>query len=566
MNPVQQGSLYGRLSSDRTYYLVFACIIAVGLLLRIHQLGDDELWIDEAFTGFIALTRDWLTYLRIDNTPPLYYLMQRAWCGLVSCNEFGLRLSSALFGVLFVVLTGVFCRRLYGRKVALAIALIAAVSPIHIYYSQEARVYAVLMTVLLLFLYLQWRVLREGATTGRLILLFCTCLAALFLHYFSLIVIGSCLFIYALEAASGSRRVPRGYFLAVIAALVVYIPWLYLSIFSGQATSTELHWITDYFADKPVWQLPLRSLSTFLTGPQFHYNETNLFLKRYSHAYIPAALRLANVFFTFLFLTLYVLILARGRRLPREQRLLLLETSGFVILPLLALLAVSLLLTPVYVVGRYDLIAYPAFLLLAGCMAHILLQRRQPSTAVPYRYAVAVLFALFIGAQAYKVMAYKHTAPYGSMQPHVAVMLEKVHDGDGLLIATPDAILVWYYLHAAGYNRHGDQCMGHGKRFTCRLFPQRLEQAPASQERYLDLYRTNRPSFNIDYFLSELSAGSRVVLFLDHVKLAGGKIELDPVGLKLVSGLLQAGYRNEGMSAMDNLLMFGKDPGGRQIR
>ena len=563
MTPRQPGNLYRRLSTNKTYYLLFAGIIAVGLFLRLYQLGDDELWLDEAMTGFIALTRDWLDYLRIANNPPLYFIMQRGWCDLVTCNEFGLRLSSALFGVLFIVIAGILCRRLYGRKVALAVALVAAVSPIHVYYSQEARVYVVLMAVLLLFLSLQWRVIREGAGTGRLILLFLTCLVALFLHYFSLIVIWSCLLVYGVESLYGLRRIPRGYFLAVIAPMVIYIPWLYFTIFSSHATSSELGWIAQYFADKTAWQLPLRSVITYLVGPQFHYNEINLFMKRYSHVGIPAALHLFNLFITFLFLSLYALILVRFKRLPRESRLLLLETSAFVILPLLGLLIASLLLTPMYVVGRYDLIAYPAFLVLVGCIMHILLHWRQSGAAVPYRVAMAVLFSLFIFAQAYKVMAYKHTAPYGSMKPHVDAMLDRVHDGDGLLIATPNATLIWYYMHAAGYNRHGDQCMGRGKRFTCRLFPKRFELAPASQDRYLNLYHTNRPSFNIDYFLNDLTARSGVVLMLDHVKLNGKKIELDPVGLRLVTELVNAGYRNNGMSPLDNVLTFSKNSGAR---
>jgi 4-amino-4-deoxy-L-arabinose transferase-like glycosyltransferase len=569
MTPRQSGILYKRLSSEKIYFLLFAGIIAVGLFLRLYQLGADELWLDEAMTGFIALTRDWLDYLRIATNPPLYFIMQRGWCGLVTCDEFGLRLSSALFGVLFIVLAGILCRRLYGRKIALAVALVAAVSPIHVYYSQEARVYVVLMTVLLLFLYLQWRVIREGSTAGSLIGLFCITLIALFLHYFSLIVIWSCLFIYALETLYGLRRVPRGYYLAVIAATVIFIPWLYFSIFSSHSTSTELGWIAQYLDGKSAWQLPLRSVTTYLVGPQYYNNEINLFLKRYSYVSIPAALHLFNIFFTYLFLCLYALILVRYKRLPRESRLLFLETSAFVILPLLGLLTASLLLTPMYVVGRYDMIAYPAFLVLVGCMMHILLHWQRPSSAVPYRVAMAGLFSLFIAAQAYKVMAYKFTAPYGSMKPHVDAMLERIHDGDGLLIADPDATLIWYYMHAAGYNRHGDQCMGHGKRFTCRLFPKRLEQAPASQDRYLSLYHTNRPSFNIDYFLDELTPRSSVVLMLAHVNLKGDEIELDPVGLKLVTELVNAGYRNNGMSAVDtvdNLITFSKNSGATGAR
>jgi uncharacterized membrane protein len=559
MNPDSAGHSRRRLSSDGIFYLVLTGIITAGFLIRINQLGRDDLWLDEAFTGFIALTREWIAYLRVDNTPPLYYLIQRGWCDLVFCSEFGLRLTSALAGTAFIALAGVFCRQLCGRKAALLIALVAALSPIHVYYSQEARVYSILLTVLLLFLYLQWRVIAGRAAMGGTVLLFITSAAALYLHYFSLVVVGTCLCVYAVEAASGARRVPPRYFLAVGASLAVFIPWLFFSIFSQQATSSELHWIADYFAGKSVWQLPVRSIVTFLAGPQFHYHEANLFMKRYAYADIPTAIKLFNAFLSFLFLTLYVLALARVKRLPAGLKTNFLEFSAFTFLPLFALIAASLLITPVYVVGRYDLIAYPAFLVLAACLARILLSGKPSVPGRLLRGGMALLFLLFIGAQAYKIAAYREAPPYRSMKGDVTALTEEIRDGDGLLVATPRAILVWYYLEEAGYNRRGDRCFGHGISFTCRLFPRRFERAPASQQRYFDLYRTEHPSFDLGYFLNDLPAGARVLLLLNHVDRWGNKIQLDPVGLQLVSKLREAGYYRKELYPGINLLVFDRE-------
>lgn len=556
LQSVSPGRPRGRLSSDRVYYVLLLCIIAAATFLRLQQLGADEVWIDEAFTGFIALTRDWLSYLRIDNTPPLYYLLQRGWCGIVTCNESGLRLLSATAGILFIPIIATFCRRLYGRRIALAVAVAAAVSGIHVYYSQEARVYALLLTVLLLFLYLQWRMLQEGGP-GRGLPLFVTTLCALFLHYFAAIVIGTCLCVYAMEAACGVRRVPAAYFIATGGAVLLFLPWLAASIFSSHATSSELQWIAGYFADKPVWQLPVRSIITFIAGPQLHLNEANLFLKRYQGVHLPGALHLFNLFAAFLFLVVYVLLLPRVGHLPAERRRQLLEFSGFVILPLLALLAVSLLIRPVYVVGRYDLISYPAFLLLAGCMGRILLQRGRSR---PVTAALAVLFLAWAGVQTYRLTLYREVPPYRGLKTAVGGTTANLRDGDGLLVATPRAILVWYYLELAGFDRHGTHCAGNGKSFTCRLFPRDLEQAPDSQQRYLSLYRTNRPSFDIGYFLDALRPGARVLLFLNHVTRRGKQIELDPVGLKLVERLRAAGYTSYSAIPPDNLLIFSRKP------
>jgi len=549
---VSPGGPRGRLSSDGVYYVLLLCIIAAATFLRLQQLGTDEVWIDEAFTGFIALTRDWLSYLRIDNTPPLYYLLQRGWCGIVTCNEFGLRLSSALAGILFIPLIAAFCRRLYGRKIALAITLAAAVSTIHVYYSQEAGVYVLLLTVLLLFLYLQWRLLQEGGG-GRGLLLFITTLCALFLHYFAVLVIGTCLFVYTVEAACRIRRVPAVYFIAVAGALLLFLPWLAVSIFSRHAISSDLQWLAGYFAGKPVWQLPVRSITTFIAGPQFHLNETKLFLKRYDAASLPEGLHLFNLFLVFLFMAVYLVLLPRLKLLSADLRRQFLELSCIAILPLLALAGISGLIRPVYVVGRDDLIAFPAFLLLAGCIGRILLQRCRSR---PVMAVLAVLFLAWVGVQAYRIALYREVPPYRGLKTAVSTTAARIRNGDGLLVATPRAILVWYYLELAGYDRHGDHCRGRDKAFTCRLFPRKLEQAPASQQRYLALYHTNRPSFDIGYFLGALHPGARVLLFLNHVARLGGKIELDPVGLKLVNRLQRAGYTSDSAYPADNLLIF----------
>lgn len=107
-------AFYRNLSNDWIYYSALVCIVVLGLFVRIHQIGADDLWIDEAFTGLLALTPEWISYLRTDNTPPLYYLVMKLWCSAVTCGEVGLRLPSALAGTLFIALVGWFFRHAFG--------------------------------------------------------------------------------------------------------------------------------------------------------------------------------------------------------------------------------------------------------------------------------------------------------------------------------------------------------------------------------------------------------------------------------------------------------------------
>jgi 4-amino-4-deoxy-L-arabinose transferase-like glycosyltransferase len=106
-------------------------------------------------------------------------------------SEVALRLPSALAGVICVPITYGVATRWLGRKVGLLSALLVAVSPIHIWYSQEARPYALLMLLGLVAVRLLQRALDSpesvGATVG-----FAVCTAATFyVHTVAVAFIGA---------------------------------------------------------------------------------------------------------------------------------------------------------------------------------------------------------------------------------------------------------------------------------------------------------------------------------------------------------------------------------------
>ena len=117
-----------------------------------------------------------------------------------------------------------------------------------------------------------------------------------------------------------------------------------------------------------------------------------------------------------------------------------------------------------------------------------------------------------------------------------------INDDDGLLIASPNAIEILYYLHLEGIHKKNDQCNYDQKNFKCRLFPKNLEEAPALLDRYTNLPINDKQTFNIDYFLDDLSPNSQVVLILDSFKYEEDQFVLDPVGFGLLSTLTASGY------------------------
>jgi mannosyltransferase len=132
------------LESKPTYiYLVLIAIILIAGSMRFYKLGEWSFWGDEMFT--IGGKEDGFNYSLARRSISLT-LIQVA-VALVGTSEWSARLVPALIGVVSVPILYFPVRKMFGPKVALATALLLAVSPWHLYWSQNARFY----TALLLF-------------------------------------------------------------------------------------------------------------------------------------------------------------------------------------------------------------------------------------------------------------------------------------------------------------------------------------------------------------------------------------------------------------------------------
>ena len=133
---------------------VALAVVALAAVLRLYRLGDESVWLDEAFTWvFVAekyTTVELLTTLPTEDVhPPLYYLLMDGWVGIAGVTETAMRLPSALFGIAAVGLTYVVGAKVFDEWTGVIGAAIVTVSSFHLYYSQEARMYAMLAALTL---------------------------------------------------------------------------------------------------------------------------------------------------------------------------------------------------------------------------------------------------------------------------------------------------------------------------------------------------------------------------------------------------------------------------------
>jgi mannosyltransferase len=143
---------------ERWFSPALAALTALAAAIRFSTLGLQSYRHDEAVTaGRVLVASLPETIHRVwagESTPPLYYLLAWLWSRPFGVHEVGLRSLSALFGTATVPVAYLVGRELVGRRAGLALAALVAVEPMLVWYSQDARAYALLVllsTAALLF-------------------------------------------------------------------------------------------------------------------------------------------------------------------------------------------------------------------------------------------------------------------------------------------------------------------------------------------------------------------------------------------------------------------------------
>jgi hypothetical protein len=188
-------------SHELKRWLPLAALTLLAAALRLPTLGAQSLWYDEAFTPIHVLHAGLGATLHsvahTENSPPVWYVLEWAFTRALGTGEVALRLLSALAGIATVPLAWAVGRELAGRRAAVATALFVAVNPLLVWYSQEARVYALFVFTAALALWCFLRTLRDP-TPRRLCAFAAAGALALATHYFALFLLAPmCLWLLA---------------------------------------------------------------------------------------------------------------------------------------------------------------------------------------------------------------------------------------------------------------------------------------------------------------------------------------------------------------------------------
>jgi 4-amino-4-deoxy-L-arabinose transferase-like glycosyltransferase len=319
-----------------------ALLTALGAALRFASLDLQSFHHDEVITAARVIPGSFSDMLhavkKSESNPPLYYVLAWGWAKAFGTGEFGLRSLSALFGTGTVLLAYCVGAELASRRAGLIAAALVAVNPMLIWYSQEARSYAVLVFFCAASLLFFVRALRTGG--GRDLALWALASAlALCSHYFAVFLVAAET-VWLLAALRARWRALLPAIAAIAAVGLALVP-----LISAQVNPTHIGWIDE----------SLLSTRFFQTGVSFLIGETGHVIAeppRERYALLPAILVGIAL----------ALVAVRGSR--RERRAALLGLVVGLAVPVLALVAA--LVGKDYVVERNLL---PALIPLAVAVA-----------------------------------------------------------------------------------------------------------------------------------------------------------------------------------------------------
>ena len=138
--------------------------VLVGGFLRVLLLGTKGMWLDETFSVWLAnhsLPEMMQWIVKIDQHPPLYYLLLHAWVAHYGDTPYYVRLLSALIGTATIPVVYLIGKRMSGSLVGLVAAVFMTFSPFNIYYAQEARMYTLLTLNAAITIYALVRLLTD---------------------------------------------------------------------------------------------------------------------------------------------------------------------------------------------------------------------------------------------------------------------------------------------------------------------------------------------------------------------------------------------------------------------
>ena len=320
--------------------VLLGLILLLGAGLRVYRVGSEGIWLDEG----VSLSRAASSPAEIvsgrdpDPSPPLYYLLLHFWIRGFGDSELSIRIPSVIFGTVSIFLLYLVGREFFDRRTGLTAALFLALAAFPVYFSREARMYSLLLTLSLASFYCLGRLIRKGSKTAGIWYLLATA-GVLYTHNLGIsTILAQNIFLLIVFQQSGrAEKLPAGCWYSLQGMLLIlYLPGL--SVVLRQMS----------FVRGGYWSPPPAAVDLWRTA------------RLYAGSSAGAAILIAGA--------AVALLPGDNRREPGDGRLFPHRRTflaSWLLTPILFPFLLSLVSTPIYI-ARITIAAAPALYLLAA--------------------------------------------------------------------------------------------------------------------------------------------------------------------------------------------------------
>lgn len=255
------GNAGSSMNESRRTTFAISVVLIVAFALRAYRIDAQSYSMDEVIELSIASTPVSEIVVEPDGFPPLYHLLLKAWVSFWGTQQAS-RWLSVLVGCATVFFTHQLGRRIADGNVALAAAIALAVSPLHIYFSQESRAYATYIALASLALWLffaAWQTNKWSHWFGFALAI----TAAVSTHYYSALLAAflGLLFLFGRQTWENKKRGTIAFLLAACACLPAG-----LLMRGDHSFQTHTNMVTSF--DWQSWGYTIyASLAGFSLGP-----------------------------------------------------------------------------------------------------------------------------------------------------------------------------------------------------------------------------------------------------------------------------------------------------------
>jgi uncharacterized membrane protein len=278
--------------NDKIWQIIFAVVCVVFIGLRFWHLTDSCLWFDEIFSVHAAemdfQNLFWFVAQDLIH-PPLFYVLLKFWISIGGESLFWLRFFPVVFSIISIVPFVFLCRELKLNYSTISLALLfLAANGCLIKYSQEVRMYSILLCFALFSMWIFVRFLNLGKNIWILTIIN---FLLIYTHYFGWLIVFS-----EIAAIIILQRIKIRQILVMFGILLLsFAPWVFAILKATETNSNfgqNIGWI-----EKPNFTTLFQFLFDLIEP--FYYQQSNIEPTSVFAITIPLILIIVTSFVTY---------------------------------------------------------------------------------------------------------------------------------------------------------------------------------------------------------------------------------------------------------------------------